>query len=125
MIVRKLLLVTVSALSFGAIIAPTTVSADVGVYLTVPPPPPREERVPAPRAGYVWIPGYWDARGHHHVWRTGHWERERHGYHYRQPEWVQHDDRWELHRGGWARGDDDHDGVRNGRDRAPENPYRH
>jgi YXWGXW repeat-containing protein len=123
--IRKMLLVTLSALSFGAIAIPAVASADVGIYLNVAPPPLRVEHVPQPRAGYVWIAGYWDVRGSHHVWRGGHWEHERHGYNYRQPEWVQHENRWELRRGGWEHRDDDHDGVRNGRDHAPENPYRH
>ena len=125
MMIRKIFLVTLSALSLGAITIPTIANAEVGIYLNVPPPPPRVEHVPPPRAGYVWVPGYWDVHSNHHVWRGGHWEHERHGYSYRQPQWVQHDNRWELRRGGWENRDDDHDGVRNGRDHAPENPHWH
>lgn len=123
--IRKSLVAALCVASFGAMALPMTASADVGVYLTVPPPPVRVERVPPPRAGYIWAPGYWDVRGHHHVWRSGHWERERHGYAYSPPNWVEHEGRWELQRGRWDRRDNDHDGVPNGRDREPNNPYRH
>ncbi|WP_432377347.1 YXWGXW repeat-containing protein [Duganella sp. P38] len=42
-------------------------------YITVAPPPPRYERIPAPRAGYIWAPGYWDWRGNRHEWVGGSW----------------------------------------------------
>lgn len=103
---------------------PSVANAAVGVYLNVAPPPPRSEVVPTSRRGYVWVPGYWDVRGHRHVWRAGYWERARRGYSYAPPAWVQHDNRWQLERGGWRRGDRDGDGVPNRLDRAPDNPYR-
>ncbi len=104
---------------------PAVADAAVGVYLNVAPPPPRAEIVPAPRRGYVWVPGYWDVRGHRHVWRAGYWEVARRGYNYAPPVWVQRGERWQLDRGGWRRGDRDGDGVPNRFDRAPGNPYRH
>ena len=104
--------------------APMTANAAVEVYLNTAPPPLRVEAVPAPRHGYIWVPGYWDARGHSHYWRAGHWERERHGYTYVEPRWVERDNRWYLERGRWARGDADHDGIRNSADRAPYNPHK-
>ena len=97
-------------------------SADVGVYFNTAPPPARFEAVPAPRRGYVWAPGYWNARNNRHVWQAGHWERERKGYRYNQPRWTQRDSRWHFERGGWNRGDRDGDGVPNALDRAPNNP---
>ena len=89
----------------------SAVAAPVVVDVRVAPPPPRYEVVPASRPGYVWVPGYWDWRGHRHVWVTGHWERARYGYYHRAPEWAHEGDRWVLRRGGWQRGDRDHDGV--------------
>jgi len=85
------------------------------------PPPPRYERVPAPRRGMVWSQGHWEWRGHRHVWVPGTWIRVRPGYAYRQPGWVQNGNRWQYHRGGWDR---DGDGVPNRHDRRPDNPYR-
>jgi WXXGXW repeat (2 copies) len=122
--VSKLLLAALLA-SVGGVSTPMVVSAaNVGIYLNVAPPEARYEAVPAPRPGYVWAPGYWNARRDHHVWQPGHWERARAGYHYSQPTWTQRDNRWQLERGGWSRGDADHDGVPNGVDRAPNNPNR-
>ena len=84
--------------------ATISVSAVAAPYVDVHvgPPPPRHEAVPAPRAGYVWAPGYWDWRGHRHVWVNGHWERARHGYVYHEPRWEQDGDRWRLYRGAWG-----------------------
>jgi hypothetical protein len=79
---------------------------------------------PAARHGYVWAPGYWNARNNHHYWQAGHWERARKGYHYNQSTWVEHDNRWQLERGHWNKGDRDGDGVPNKADHAPDNPQR-
>jgi hypothetical protein len=135
---RKLLLAALVASSIGAVSLP----ASAAVYVDVAPPPLRHEVVPAPRAGYQWVPGYWDWRGHHHVWVRGHWDRERHGMYWHPNRWVEHDGRWSLEHGHWDRerfamGDRDHDGVPNRYDRdrdgdgvpnrydrAPDNPHR-
>ncbi|KRB26608.1 MULTISPECIES: YXWGXW repeat-containing protein [unclassified Acidovorax] len=111
----------------------TTVIVQPGVVIPAP-PPPRREAVPHARRGQVWVPGYWDWRGHRHVWVQGHFEKVRPGYRYRAPQWDQRDGRWELHRGGWDRDGDgivnrndrdrDGDGVPNRRDHQPDNPRR-
>lgn len=98
------------------------------------PPPPRREAVPHSRRGQVWVPGYWDWRGHRHVWVRGHFERARPGYRYVAPQWEQRDGRWMMQRGGWDRDGDgianrndrdrDGDGVSNRRDQQPDNPRR-
>ena len=121
---RKSLITVLCAASLGAVSLPMTASADTRIYLNAAPPDLRVETVPAPRHGYIWAPGYWNAKNNHHHWQAGHWERERHGYHYVQPAWVQRDNRWELQRGRWNPGDRDGDGVPNRLDRAPDNPNR-
>ena len=121
---RKSLLCVLCVASLGAISLPMAASAQVGIYFNSGPPPNREEAVPAPRRGYVWAPGYWNANGNRHVWQRGHWERERRGYYYAQPAWTQRDNRWQLERGRWNRGDRDRDGVPNAVDRAPNDPTR-
>ncbi len=110
----------------AAVSATISVSAVAAPYVDVrvAPPPPRNEVVPAARAGYAWVPGFWDWRGRRHVWVNGHWERARRGYVYRAPVWEQNGDRWRLNRGAWARGDRDGDGVPNAVDRHPDNPRR-
>jgi hypothetical protein len=141
---RKLLFASLATASIGLL--PLPAGAAVGLYVDIAPPAPRYEVVPAPRAGYVWAPGYWDWRGNHHVWVRGHWERERSGYYWHPNRWEQRDGRWALERGRWDREryvenrpfgdrdrdgvpnrydrDRDNDGVPNRLDRAPNNPHR-
>jgi hypothetical protein len=128
MTMRKSLLAGLCVTALGAIAGtlavPATASAEVGIYFNVAPPAARYERIPPPRPGHIWAPGYWDVRGHQHVWRGGHWERARRGYHYSQPQWIRHGNRWQFERGYWRRGDRDGDGVPNRYDRRPNNPRR-
>ena len=44
-----------------------------------PPPPPQVEVMPAPRPGWVWIPGVHEWRDGRYVWVPGRWEHERRG----------------------------------------------
>ena len=64
------------AISTPAVVAPAMVTpaaaeVDLSVTIGTPPPPPRYEVIPAPRAGYVWAPGYWRWEGHRHAWMPG------------------------------------------------------
>ncbi len=127
---RKLLLAAFAAASLGVLPMPAGAAS---LYVDIAPPAPRYEVVPAPRAGFAWVPGYWDWRGNHHVWARGHWERERRGYYWHPTRWEQREGRWTLERGRWDReryvenrglGDRDRDGVPNRFDRAPDNPRR-
>lgn len=121
--IKKLLIATLVAGALGSVVLPAS-SAVIVVQSS--PPPPRSEVVPAPRRGYVWVPGYWDWKGKRHQWVKGNWVRARAGYTYRQPRWEERNGRWQLERGNWARGnrDRDGDGVRNRDDRRPNNPNR-
>jgi hypothetical protein len=90
--------------------------------IRIAPPPPRHERVPRSRDGYLWQPGYWNWRGNRYEWIPGIWIADRPGYSYSQPAWVQRDGRWFFEGSHWTpRGRDrDHDGIpdryeRNGR----------
>jgi len=113
------------------------------IYVNIAPPAPRYEVVPAPRAGYVWVPGYWDWRGQRYVWVRGRWEREHHGMYWHPNRWVEREGRYVFERGRWDRErfaenrdrdrdgipnrfdrDRDGDGVPNRYDRAPDNPHR-
>lgn len=108
--------------SLGAVTVPTAAQAQpvINVQLGAP-PPPRIERVPPPRRGYVWSPGHWEARRRAYVWVPGVWVRARPGYAYRPPQWRDNNGRWEYNGGGWDR---DGDGVPNRYDNRPNNPYR-
>jgi hypothetical protein len=94
------------------------------IFVQVAPPPPRQEVVPAPRRGYVWVPGHWQWQRNRHVWIGGHYLRARRGYSYQEPRWEQRDNRWVYREGNWARGDRDGDGVPNRLDNQPNNPNR-
>lgn len=87
----------------SAITVPTIASAGVSVDIEVAPPPVRIETVPAPRAGYVWAPGYWEWRGHEHVWVDGRWIGERKGYHWVPDRWEPHGSRYHYEPGHWVR----------------------
>lgn len=70
----------------------------------LPPPPPRAEPVPEPRAGLAWVPGYWNRAGERFVWVVGRWVPERRGFHWQRHRWVLRDNVWHLKPGGWAPG---------------------
>ena len=107
----------------GATLSLPAISA-TEIFFNNAPPPTRHEAIPVPRRGYVWAPGYWDARAKKHSWRNGHWERQRAGHYYVQPRWVERNNGWALERGRWNRGDRDGDGIPNSRDRHPDDPRR-
>lgn len=80
------------------------VGIDVG--MATPPPAARLERLPPPRAGYVWAPGYWawSPRLHRHVWVDGRWLRARPGYRYTPARWRRGlHGRWHFSAGHWTR----------------------
>src|SRR3984957_45864 len=87
----------------STIIAPSIVFAGVSVDIDVAPPAPQVEVVPAPRAGFVWAPGFWEWRGHTHVWVPGRWVGERRGYHWVPDRWEQRGPHWHHERGHWER----------------------
>ncbi len=84
-------------------VAQAQARTSVDIRIGTPPPPVRYERMPPPRRGYVWAPGYWAWDGYRHVWVGGHWERMRRGRHYVPPGWYQEPGGWRFNRGGWGR----------------------
>jgi hypothetical protein len=118
--IRKTIIAAVLAASFASVAMP----AAAVVYVRVAPPESRVEHVPPPRHGKVWVAGHYEYRNHRYQWVKGAWVKERRGYTYHQPKWEERDGRWAYEHRGWQRGDSDHDGVRNGQDRAPNNPNR-
>lgn len=65
---RKLLIAGMCVASLGLTALPMAANAQVSVYFNAAPPPARYEAVPSARRGYIWVPGYWNARGNRHVW---------------------------------------------------------
>ena len=101
MALRKILLCMLIAVS--TVISPGISQAAVNIDINIGPPAPQVEVVPAPRAGYIWAPGYWRWNGHQHVWVAGRWLHERHGRHWVQEQWVQRGHKWHFVSGHWAR----------------------
>jgi hypothetical protein len=73
----------------------------LGVSIGIAPPPLRYERVPAPRYGYDWAPGYWRWGGDGYIWVVGRWYPHRAGYVYVAPRWEHYDNDWRFHRSHW------------------------
>ena len=118
---RKLLLASLAAAIIGGASLPSLARTNVDFYVNVAPPALPYEAVPAPRVGFVWVPGYWDWRYNRYHWVPRRYTRPRPGYHYAPARWVARDGRYYYSRPGWY--DSDRDGVPNRYDRAPGNPY--
>lgn len=69
------------------------------------PPQQRQEPRPPPRAGYAWIPGYWDWHGTRYAWVSGRWAPDRRGCHWVPHRWISRDGRWVLQPGTWVSDD--------------------
>jgi len=119
----RLFLATLVAATLGAAAAPALARTSFDIMLNFGPPAVVYEPVPPARVGFVWQPGYWNWVGARHVWVRGYWVPARRGFYYHPYRWVRADGGWYLRRGWWGR-DSDHDGIPNGRDRYPHNPYR-
>jgi hypothetical protein len=81
---------------------PSLAQSNVSLYVGMAPPAPIVERMPAPRHGYVWAPGYWNWNGHRHVWTQGYWVAERPGYVYNAPAWYQGSGGWYMQPARWS-----------------------
>lgn len=133
MLNKKLILGLLTAASISAIAVPASAKTNVDVFLNFGPPALRYESVPAPRVGFVWVPGYWDWRGNAYIWIAGNYVRERPGYYWHSPQWVQGSRGWYSQPGRWDRHqpvhyrqdwrDNDRDGIPNYRDRTPNGRY--
>ena len=97
---KTLLALCIAAGSLGAL---GTAAANADVYVRIAPPAPRYEVVPAVPSGCVWVPGYWNWRGHRYVWVRGHRVHARRGEHWVGHHWREDHGRWHMERGHWDR----------------------
>ena len=95
----------VLALSGACYTPSASAQVSVGGGITIAPPPPRYEVVPAPRRGWVWIPGYWrwEPYWHRHVWVPGTWVAARPGFRWYPGVWIRHGPNWYWRDGYWGR----------------------
>jgi len=121
---KKLVVASLVAATFAGAAFPAAARTNVDLIVNVAPPPARYEVVPAPHAGFAWVPGYWEWRHGRHFWVGGHYLRHRPGYVYEPARWIEHDGRWHYANPVWRVHDRDGDGVPDRFDRHPDNPYR-
>jgi hypothetical protein len=95
---KRLVLLVVSAALLAACFGPPYVSGGVGIEVGGPPPGLRADvTIAAPGPEFVWIPGFWDwsPASADWVWVPGVWQRRPHA----RAVWVA--PRYERHRGHW------------------------
>ena len=114
MLTKRLTAAMVAAAGFAALNAMANAEWKQ-IDMDQSPPAMQTEVVPAARAGYVWVPGYYDYGNHAYNWVPGHFEKARAGYTYVTPRYEERNGHWGMYAGGWeARaGDEEHGGVRN------------
>lgn len=100
---RTFAAVAVLGLAAGAATYTPPAAAREVVVIRTAPPAPRFERVPPPRVGYTWAPGYWNWYGGRYVWVTGRWVGVRPGYVYRPPAWRPYRGGYHYEREVWVR----------------------
>lgn len=126
---KKTLLASIVAAGSLMSLMQGAASAQYTAIVSVAPPTPMLEAVPAPRHGYVWAPGHYEWRGSQYVWIRGHWLEARNGYEYREPMWVQRGNgQWVMVGNTWERrgpyGDRDRDGIANRYDHDDRRAHR-
>ncbi len=99
--IRLILFILLVSLASGCAIVPTG-PQHRDVIIVAPPQPRAEHPGYPPRAGDVWLPGYWTWSGHNHIWFAGRWSAARPGYSWVGPRWVQDGRYWQMHKGHWA-----------------------
>jgi hypothetical protein len=117
---RKPIIASFVAAALGGVAIPAAARTNVDFFVNIGPPAVYHEVVPAPRAGFIWVPGYWDWRYGRYHWVGGHWLRHRPGYYYDPVRWHYRDGRYYHRSARWR--DSDRDGVPDRYDRAPYNP---
>ena len=100
--VRRLLLTIVLAAGTAA----GTALAQINVNISLAPPAPQHEIVPAMNPGYVWAPGYWGWSGERHVWVRGRSIAQRDGFRWAPDRWDQRDSAYYRTAGHWERDND-------------------
>ena len=83
-------------------LSPGYASAGEDIVVDAAPPPPRVERQPPHRDGYVWAPGYWEWNGRFFSWASGTWIAERPG-HWVASRWDLIGNQWHYVQGHWER----------------------
>lgn len=97
--IRNLLL----SLSFAASVFAAPAYAEISINISIAPPAPQYEFVPAMAPGYIWAPGYWGWSGERHVWVRGRTIIQRQGYAWAPDRWEQRNNGYYRSAGHWER----------------------
>ncbi len=93
---------TLRKLVIAALFSATgTAFAQINVNISLAPPAPQYEAVPAMQPGYAWAPGYWAWSGERHVWVRGRPIMQRTGYRWEPDRWEKRDSGYYRHAGRW------------------------
>lgn len=87
-----------------ALVAGSAAFAQVNINITLAPPAPLYEAVPALSPGQAWAPGYWAWSNDRHVWVRGRPMMQRTGYLWQPDRWEQRNGTYYRQAGYWARG---------------------
>lgn len=93
-VLRTLLLPVLLAASAAAF-------AQINVNISLAPPAPQFEAIPALSPGQVWAPGYWGWNGDRHIWVRGRPIVQRVGYRWEPDRWEQRGTTYYRHEGRW------------------------
>lgn len=77
--------------------------AQISINISVAPPAPLYEVVPAISPGYIWVPGYWAWNVDRHIWIRGRTIVQRVGYRWEPDRWEQRNRVYYRHPGRWER----------------------
>ena len=86
-----------------ALVGGGAVFAQVNINISLAPPAPSHEAVPALSPGYVWAPGYWAWSNDRYVWVRGRSMVQRTGYLWQPDRWEQRNGTYYRQTGHWVR----------------------
>ena len=92
----------IAVISVAAAQVALTPSFAGDVYADAPPPPPKVERAPPPRDGYVWGSGHWAWSGKAYYWVDGSWVVQRRHMHWVADQWEPGSAKWHFVPAHWA-----------------------
>ena len=109
-------------LATGVFAAPA--HAQINISVTIAPPAPQQEMMPAISPGYVWAPGYWGWNGDRYIWVRGRTIVQREGYRWEPDRWEQRGRVYYRTAGHWKH-DDGYKPVKVKKEKKPKKHKEH
>ena len=89
------------AAAFAVASTAGTALAQINVNISLAPPAPQFETMPATAPGYVWAPGYWAWNNDRYLWVRGRSIPHRAGYRWEPDRWDQRNGNYYRSAGRW------------------------